>query len=112
MAVKGKKSFLDIVMLLLLLFATMVTLSPSLNKIALYVVIPLLCVITFIRKKNIIFTSKPLIIHFLLVLWMGFTSLNAVYVDAARDGMIRLVSTFLLSVVIYGLAKKSSINIK
>lgn len=112
MAVKGKNSFLDIVMLLLLLFATMVTLSPSLNKIALYVVIPLLCVITFIRKKNIIFTSKSLIIHFSLVLWMGFTSLNAVYVDAARDGMIRLVSTFLLSVVIYGLAKKSSINIK
>ncbi len=112
MIFNSKTSFLDFFMLTLLLFATMVTLSPALNKIALYVVIPFLCLITFLRKTKILLTSKTLILHFLLVLWMGLTSLNAVYADAARDGMVRLLSTFLLSVVIYSLARKSSSNIK
>lgn len=106
--ISRKKQRPQWLMLGMFLFCAIFTLVPDLNKIALYVLIPIMLVLTFINNPAVIRKNKLIRSYFYIVVWMGITALTALYTDLAFSNMFTVVGTFCYSYILFYLAQRKS----
>lgn len=109
METKRQIQSVDIVILFLYAFCLIFSSIPSINKISLYVLIPIMGIVLFIKNNSIFYSGKYLSLYLVLVVWMAFTSITAQNTDVAFRHMVRILSSYIISVISYYLAIKYSL---
>lgn len=94
---------IEIVSILFLYFSAAVSLSDSLNTIALYGAIPLSFIFSFYSGNSLKY-SKYIKCLVVLILWISFTYLGATYLQEANIQMKNLLGVFVLSVTLVNLS--------
>lgn len=97
---------LDILAYCCIVFAAMVSLSDSLNIIALYVAIPVSFVICFV-SYNTLSKNKYLRILLTLYIWLCFSAILAEFYEPAIAELKRILGCFILSYAVASQAKNS-----
>lgn len=101
-----KFKILDILAYCCIVFASMVSLSDSLNTIALYIAIPASFMVCLLRY-NAISKNKYIRILLLLYIWLCFCTILAEFYEPAVTELKRILGCFLLCYIVASLARNN-----
>ncbi len=102
----NRYKYLSYLSIILVVFSILVSRNAGLNRIALYLAIPLAFVCSFISAGNSFSKNRYLRIVILLYLWIGFTILTSRYFSVSIAHISPIVGCVLLCFIVSNLARK------
>ena len=102
-----KNIIVDKILLLLYSMCILFVTSTTMNRVTLYVLIPVMTVITLMRNYKVFFTNKYIYLYLFLLLWMFITTISAEDVTHSLRQMIRMVSSYVISVISFYIASRN-----
>jgi len=99
---------MDKFILILYLFCVLFSMTPTINTISLYMIVPIMCLTLILHNHKVFYSNNYLSTYLLLIVWMAFTCVTAVNPDVAWRQMVRLLAAYIFSVISFYLASKKA----
>lgn len=100
---------INVVCILLIIFAIFVSRDETLNKIALYAALPLSFILSFIADGNSLCINKYLKLVLGLYLWLFFTIITSLNIDVSMGYVSQMLGCILLCYTISNLAQNKKV---